>query len=111
MPHPPTRGADRPVSASLAYDPDLDAVPRRFILVRRTDVSGLSGTGIVAHGFTWPDDGRTVMRWTGSPIGVRQFSHFDHPRDVVAVHGHNGATLLRWLDPAPRGWLADAPTT
>jgi len=33
---------------------------RRFYLDRRTDVSGVSGTGIVAHGVVWPDGTVTI---------------------------------------------------
>jgi len=117
MPQPylPPRGADR-VSDAITYDTDSPhGLPRRFILVRRQDISGLSGTGVVADGVTWAEDGRTVMRWRKSPLGVRQIAHFDHPREVLAVHGHHGATDLQWIDPAPRASLSlttdRAPTT
>jgi hypothetical protein len=48
---------------------------RRFVLDRVRDETGISGTGVVAEG---------VLFSTG----------------WVALTGHNGATLLRWLDEA-----------
>lgn len=71
--------------------------PRRFQLYRRHDVTGISGTGVVAEGTEYRD-GVTSLRWYG-----------DHPSEVwwpsvaeiLAVHGHEGATEVRWLDEPP----------
>lgn len=73
---------------------------RRFYLYRQVDDSGVSGTGVVAHGVQYVD-GTTVLRWLG-----------DNPSTVVwpsiaaamAVHGHGGHTVAIWLDDY------DAPT-
>ena len=51
----------------MAFDPRYDATgagmpPRRFILYRRHDATGVSGTGIVATGVVWPD-GHAALRW------------------------------------------------
>jgi hypothetical protein len=85
--------------------------PRRFQLLRHTDISGVSGTGVVADGVLWPD-GTASLRWKGErPSTV----HWDRIADAEAVHGHGGATEIVWLDegddyPGPteqyaRGWI------
>lgn len=67
---------------------------RRFILVRDIDVSGVSGTGVVIWGVEWPD-GQVSYRWrSDAPTSVTA----DNIATVEAVHGHNGATRLVWLD-------------
>lgn len=67
---------------------------RRFILKRATDVSGVSGTGIVAEGVQFTD-GTVALRW-------RSFisSHVIYPNAKAAesVHSHGGATKIVWLD-------------
>lgn len=68
---------------------------RRFQLIRTQDVTGVSGTGLVAEGVQF-SDGVAVVRWC---VG-------DHRSTVVwesvdaalAVHGHGGNTVLKWLD-------------
>ena len=65
-----------------------------FVLVRQTDVSGVSGTGIVANGILWPD-GHAVIHWTGSPYPTTT-PHPGGMESVLAVHGHGGATRVVW---------------
>jgi hypothetical protein len=72
--------------------------PRRFHLLRHHDVSGVSGTGIVADGIIWPD-GTASLRWRGErPSTV----HWDRIADAKAVHGHGGATEIVLDDAADR---------
>lgn len=71
---------------------------RRFRLVRDIDVTGVSGTGHVADGLTFPD-GVTVVRWHGPRPSTVMWSCIEH---AVAVHGHDGKTRIEWLDPAPQ---------
>lgn len=69
---------------------------RRFQLHRDEDVSGVSGTGIVAEGARFTD-GHAVVRWV---VGEhRSTVCWDDIESVVAIHGHNGATRLVWIDP------------
>lgn len=68
--------------------------PRRFQLVRREDVSGMSGTGIVAEGIKFRD-GKCAYRWLTAP-GTTQIA--ESPHDIQHIHGHNGRTELRYLD-------------
>lgn len=70
-------------------------VARRFLLYRRTDVSGVSGRGVVADGVAWPD-GRVSMRWRTARASTVAWDSID---DAEAVHGHDGATVILWLDP------------
>lgn len=67
---------------------------RRFRLVRDVDITGVSGTGVVAYGIVFPD-GHVATRWDGE---VAQTCAWDSIGDVVKVHGHNGATRLEWID-------------
>lgn len=68
--------------------------PRRFIMQRDHDKSGVSGTGIVATGVVFPDE-TVAYRWTTDPT-TAQFA--ERIEDVQAIHGHGGATQLVWLD-------------
>lgn len=65
---------------------------RTFKLVRDTDVTGVSGTGVVAEGVEF-SDGTVAMRWlTEWPTSV-----VFHDRGMAAVekvHGHGGATRI-----------------
>jgi len=84
---------------------------RRFELHRDTDVSGVSGSGVVADGvqyprgclITWPDGtllqlpaGWVRLVWRGRH---RSTVLWPSAESVEAVHGHGGATRLVWLDP------------
>lgn len=67
---------------------------RPFVLVRDTDVSGVSGTGVVANGIQWPD-GQAAIHWTGSTYPTTT-PHPGGMESVTAVHGHGGATHVFW---------------
>lgn len=67
---------------------------RRFELVRAEDVSGVSGTGIVAKGVEF-DDGVCVMRWCGVKTSTAIYSS---SKELVDIHGHEGRTELRYTD-------------
>ena len=67
---------------------------RRFILNRTEDISGMSGTGIVAEGVVF-DDGTCALRW----LTMRRSTViFDNVSDLIAIHGHGGTTQLQYLD-------------
>jgi hypothetical protein len=72
----------------------ITAAPRRFRLMRRQDVSGVSGTGLVADGVQWPD-GAVSIRWRGEHHSTAAWDSVD---DAMAVHGHDGATVIEWVD-------------
>ena len=68
--------------------------PHTFELVRYTDISGVSGTGVVAEGCVFTD-GSVALRWHGPNPSTAVWPDLD---SILAVHGHQGATVLRWLD-------------
>lgn len=68
---------------------------RRFHLVREVDVSGVSGTGIVAEGVRFAD-GVTVIHWIAGEH--RSTVVWPSIEGVEAIHGHGGATRIEWLD-------------
>ncbi|CAM3837485.1 hypothetical protein NOGI109294_15405 [Nocardiopsis gilva] len=74
--------------------------PRRFELVRDHDVTGVSGTGVVALGVQWPD-GAVVVRWLTATSST---AIYDSAADVEAIHGHGGHTHIQWTDPEPVKW-------
>jgi hypothetical protein len=67
---------------------------RRFYLVRYADLSGVSGTGIVAHGVEF-GDGAVALRWISPRPSTSIWESVD---DMIAVHGHAGSTVVHWLD-------------
>jgi hypothetical protein len=77
------------------------AIP--FVLRRNADVTGISGTGVVADGVRFPD-GRVATRWRDSQ-GVAQTCAWDRLGHVKQIHGHNGATVVELM---PTGALIDA---
>jgi len=65
---------------------------RSFQLHRATDVTGVSGTGIVAEGVEF-EDGVVALRWLGGfPTSV--VFHDRGLESVEAVHGHDGNTQV-----------------
>jgi len=66
---------------------------RIFLLIRTEDVSGISGTGIVADGVVFPD-GVAVLRWrtAGGSTAV-----YDSLEDIKRIHGHDGGTRISWV--------------
>lgn len=86
------RGAE--MSRALDQAPTGD-LPCRFRLNRLEDVSGVSGTGIVAEGTLWTD-GSVAVRWvTETPCTAI----WDNLEALMAVHGHGGCTVVEWIDP------------
>jgi hypothetical protein len=71
-------------------------LPRAFVLNRDEDVTGVSGTGIVAWGVEFPD-GVVALRWKSAwPTSV--VFHDRGMEGIEAVHGHGGKTQVLWTD-------------
>lgn len=66
--------------------------PRTFKIVRREDVSGVSGTGLVAEGVQF-HDGQVVVSWFGR---FHTLEIAPSMEDVEAIHGHGGRTFIVW---------------
>ena len=71
-----------------------DILMRRFILQRNENVSGTSGTGIVAEGVQFTD-GTVAVRWR-SMIASHVIYLNVHAAEQIDCHG--GATRLKWID-------------
>lgn len=67
---------------------------RNFVLDRNVDASGVSGTGTVAQGVEF-DDGTCAMRWLTKH---RSTALYNSILELELIHGHEGATTVRWLD-------------
>lgn len=67
---------------------------RRFRLVRKEDLSGVSGTGVVAEGVEF-DNGSVAMCWL-TKYHIIETAQNIHTLD--AVHGHSGKTVIEWID-------------
>lgn len=69
--------------------------PKLFRLHRLEDASGVSGTGVVAEGACF-SDGTAVLRWCTK---TRSTAVYASMLDLLAIHGHGGATEVRYLLP------------
>ena len=67
---------------------------RRFLLVRERDLTGVSGTGIVAEGVLF-SGGCSVLQWLREPYAIGMFQSIN---DLITVHGHEGATHVEFID-------------
>lgn len=67
---------------------------RRFFLYRKEDVSGVSGTGIVADGVEFPD-GSVTLKWRGETSSTVSWRNM---QDVEKVHGHDRRTEVIYVD-------------
>jgi len=86
-----TSKEDRVISAIFACS--SEDCPRPFALYRHQDVTGVSGTGSVAHGVQFAD-GQVVIRWLGPSPSTVVWNSLD---DAMKVHGHGGKTHVVWL--------------
>lgn len=63
---------------------------RTFVLQRDVDVSGVSGTGVVAEGVEF-SDGSAVVHWLGEHSSTVVWPSIE---SVERIHGHGGATRI-----------------
>lgn len=66
----------------------------RFHFERDEDASGVSGTGYVATGIMF-EDGSVALRWRGP---LKSTAIYDSIHHVIAIHGHEGRTLVVFDD-------------
>jgi hypothetical protein len=68
---------------------------RPFVLVRHYDPTGISGVGIIGEGVAWTG-GSADLHWMTEH---ESFVHWPGGLpEILAVHGHNGSTVARFLD-------------
>lgn len=65
---------------------------RTFKLRRLEDLSGVSGTGIVAEGVVF-HDGQTAMSWFGRFHTITVAPDIE---TIERIHGHEGRTVIEW---------------
>ena len=72
--------------------------PRRFYLLRKSDVTGVSGPGVICEGVQFTN-GTVVFRWISNRSSLTIFSREEGGiRAVEEKHGHDGQTVIVWLD-------------
>jgi hypothetical protein len=76
---------------------------RRFLLIRERDVTGVSNTGVVAEGIVFTD-GLSVLHWLREPCATGIYQSI---ADIVAVHGHQGATQVAFIDTHDPGFTSE----
>jgi hypothetical protein len=74
---------------------------RPFELVRTEDVTGVSGTGVVAEGIIFKD-GQVAMRWCtedgdGTAGGLNSTVIHENINNVIEIHGHEGRTKVKFV--------------
>lgn len=76
------------------HNPKIMSVtgPLTFDMVRLVDKTGVSGVGKVAEGVVF-SDGSTALRWLTEH---RSTALYESAREVLAIHGHHGATEMRF---------------
>lgn len=77
----------------MSHNENLYPHARLFVLERDHDVTGVSGTGVVAEGVQFRD-GTVALRWlTGEH---RSTVMWDSIYSVEKIHGHDGKTRIVW---------------
>jgi hypothetical protein len=80
--------------------------PRFYSVIRHSDPSTISGTGLVAVCAEISPPGTVALAWIGQTTGHQTLTRLPSLRAVYDIHGHDGATELVPLpaelaDPAP----------
>lgn len=65
---------------------------KTFVLNRLEDLSGISGTGIVAEGVEF-SNGKISIMWNNTA----SWGLFDNMQQMLSVHGHNGKTEVVYV--------------
>ena len=66
-----------------------------FYLLRHEDISGLSGTGVVALGVEFPN-GKAVMQWVSYRTSLEIC---ESVVNIEEIHGHGGKTEVIFGNP------------
>lgn len=73
---------------------DIIVKSRRFYLMRKKDISGVSGTGKVAEGVEF-ENGMCALSFSSSYPHANVYANM---RAVHEVHGHHGNTDVVFVD-------------
>lgn len=79
--------------------------PRRFVVERTVDVSGVSGRGTVVEGVVFSDGygashflNQTPQKEPSTTVWHLPWYRRVGPDPVTKIHGHDGASKVVWLD-------------
>lgn len=67
-----------------------------FTIHRDEDVTGISGTGVIAEGWESSDGKTVVLLWLTDTPSVCVYSDVRH---IERIHGHGGKTRIVWDTP------------
>ncbi len=67
---------------------------RRFRINRITDISGTSGTGIIAEGCLF-SSGKVAISWLGK---YHSMVWWDSIEEAQFINCHGGASVIEWED-------------
>lgn len=68
-----------------------------FVLRRHEDVSGTSGTGVVAEGVVFTD-GSCALHWVTK---LTSWAVYASVEEMEAIHGHDGRTVVEYAEARP----------
>ena len=95
MPCDEVRGGLFPVTRARQQQPTAKrSIARLFVLNRRVDATGTSGTGIVAEGVRF-SNGKVALHWLSHLGAVNVYDSMDV---CEVLHGHDGNTVVEWKD-------------
>ncbi len=101
MPHTPDDDDDDAFYAPpQPVRPSPAVLPRRGIVIRTVDVTGISGLGHIVE-FCKFSDGATAWRWLGGPPQNQpKWEFYDNPGTAPfeQISGHNGNTEIVFID-------------
>jgi hypothetical protein len=80
----------------------LPKKPRRFYLLRKEDVTGVSGPGVTCEGVQFTN-GTVAFRWLSDAPSLTTFFGKNGLAEMLDKHGHKGKTEVIWLDPDDEG--------
>lgn len=72
----------------------LQVPARRFVIDRATDVTGISGTGIILYGVEWTADGPCDVYW----LKTKTTGQYPSLQCVKATHCYNNNARIIFLD-------------
>ena len=84
--------SSKPLKDTLKVKKHLEM--RRFCLQRDVDVSGVSGSGVVAEGVEF-SNGSVALSWLSTYSST---VFYDNIKTLEHIHGHSGSTRIIWID-------------
>lgn len=67
---------------------------RRFILDRSQDITGISGTGVIAYGIEWLPDGPCDLFW----LRTKTTGQYPSIKSLQSIHCYNDNAKVIWVE-------------